>query len=70
MEDEQSAADLCHGCGSPDVKHRSHLLRQDEQSEKLVLLCDNCHRELLEPAAPDPVATDPAEVPLRVVKPE
>jgi hypothetical protein len=49
MEDEQNAPDACQRCGSPDIQHRSHLLRADEQDEKLLLLCDNCHRELLEP---------------------
>jgi hypothetical protein len=47
MEDKEHAADVCQDCGSPDVQHRSHLLLGDEQSEELLLLCDDCHRERL-----------------------
>ena len=70
MEDGQSATDACQRCGSSDIQHRSHLVREDAHSDTLVLRCDNCHRELLESLPPDGQATGAARPPLRIVEPE
>lgn len=39
---------VCQNCGAPHVHHRSYLLSADEQHGKLVLLCDDCHRQSLQ----------------------
>lgn len=51
MEDKPSGSadrdpgDACQDCGSRYVQHRSYVLVGDQREGKLVLLCDNCHRE-------------------------
>jgi hypothetical protein len=44
---ERFPANTCQGCGSPDVQHRSLFRVGDEQDCRLVLLCQDCHRERL-----------------------
>jgi hypothetical protein len=45
VSDDKYAQDACQGCGSPDVEHRSYSRNGDEQDGKLVVLCEQCHRE-------------------------
>jgi hypothetical protein len=46
---EEFSANACQGCGSRDVQHRSYSRIEDEQGGKLVLLCEDCHRERFGP---------------------
>ena len=55
MEDKLSGsadrdpADTCQDCGSEYVQHCSYVLMGDAQEGKLVLLCDDCHRQRFGP---------------------
>jgi hypothetical protein len=42
---EAFPANTCQGCGSSDVQHRSLLRMGEDKESRLVLLCENCHRE-------------------------
>lgn len=46
---EESPVDVCQECGSRDVQHRSYSHIHDEQDGKLLLLCEDCHRERFAP---------------------
>ena len=46
---EQLPANACQGCGSLDVQHRSYSRIDDEPGGKLILLCEDCHRERFGP---------------------
>jgi hypothetical protein len=48
-EPSGTAGDVCQGCGSRDVPHRSYLQREGEQGGRLVMLCHDCHRARLGP---------------------